>query len=66
MTAGIEFRNLIETSMATPNYRHLKKQREATKKREQESKREKRQSTRAEDTAAAAVPVPAPTSPESN
>ena len=29
--------------MAKPNYRHLKKQRESTKKREQDSKREKRQ-----------------------
>jgi hypothetical protein len=29
--------------MAKPNYRHLKKQRESTKKREQDSKRERRQ-----------------------
>jgi len=29
--------------MAKPNYRHLKKQRESTKKKEQDSKRERRQ-----------------------
>ena len=29
--------------MAKPNYRHLKKQRESTKKREQDTKRERRQ-----------------------
>jgi hypothetical protein len=35
--------------MAKPNYRHLKKQRESTKKREQDSKRERRQGSREPD-----------------
>ncbi len=32
--------------MAKPNYRHLKKQRETTKKREQDSKRQRKQGPR--------------------
>jgi len=32
--------------MAKPNYRHLKKQRESTKKKEQDSKRERRQGSK--------------------